>query len=230
MTEQTQTWPTDLRVVLPREWWFIPLDDAQRRDAVIAAIVDKQYAGLDDQPLAKAEARKAMGNNALRATELGGRRMAYSLMSLAGLPLPATMTLYWHDLGAPYGADHLADLYSSFVTEQAEEAEDREQALAAGRPVPQGPDVALARAEVAAGPVLRRVTQATGGDDLGTGLPAYDDAATVPILLAEYWLLFPGGQGLAQLSFSTGLVAWSEQLLEFFDAVVGTASWVLPAH
>lgn len=224
------TVPTDLRVVVPREWWFIPLDDARRRDAAVAGIVDKQYAGLDDQPLARAEARKALGANARRATELGGRRMAYSLMSLAGIPFSATMTLFWHELGSPYGADHLADLHGSFLGELTEEQEDEEAALADGRPAPAVPAVALARAEVPAGPVLRRVTQAVGGDDLGTGLPAYRDAESVPVLLAEYWVLMPDGRGLAQLSFSTGLVAWREQVLEFFDAVVGTASWVRQAH
>lgn len=216
----------DLRVVLPREWWFIPLDDAVRRDAAIAGIVDQQYAGFDDQPLAKEAARKEIGANARRATELGGRRMAYSLMSLAGLPFTATMTMYWHELGSPYGADHLADLFVSFLRELDEEAEDAEAALADGRPVPQVPEVGLARSEVAAGPVLRRVTEATGGDDIGTGLPAYEAAATVPVLLAEYWVPIPDGSGLAQLSFSTGLVTWRDQVVEFFDAVVGTASWV----
>lgn len=216
----------DLRVVLPRDWWFIPLDDAQRRDAAVAAIVDRQYAGLDDQPLAKAEARRELGRNAVDATRIGGRRMAYSLMSLAGLPFSATMTLYWHELGAPYGPDHLSDLHGAFVGEATEQAEDEEAALADGRPVPQVPRVDLAKSEVAAGPVLRRITEATGGDDLGTGLPAYEEAATVPVLLAEYWLAFPDGTGLAQLSFSTGMVAWRDQVVEFFDAVVGTASWV----
>src|SRR5690606_8187672 len=186
----------DLRVVLPREWWSIPLDDAVRRDAAIAGIVDQQYAGFDDQPLAKEAARKEIGANARRATELGGRRMAYSLMSLAGLPFTATMTMYWHELGSPYGADHLADLYVSFLRELDEEAEDAEAALADGRPVPQVPEVGLARSEVAAGPVLRRVTEATGGDDIGTGLPAYEAAATVPVLLAEYWVPIPDGSGL----------------------------------
>ncbi len=39
----------------------VPLDDAVRRDAAIAGIVDQQYAGFDDQPLAKEAARKEIG-------------------------------------------------------------------------------------------------------------------------------------------------------------------------
>lgn len=199
----------DLVVAAPEEWWVIPLPDDRVREARIEALLDRQFRGLDDQPLIKAELRRDLREQASTAAAAGGRFLALSLMQVGPIPVTASLTTYVMDLGVPSGGSHVRDLSERMLAEPVH-----------GGGGPTSEDAPrFDRAELPAGEVLRRV-RTVRGSSAPAPLPQ-----AVEVMLVDYWIEAPGHRGLGQLAFSTALTAWSEQLLGLFDAMAGSASW-----
>ena len=59
--------------------------------------------------------------------------------------------------------------------------------------------------------------------------PATDEAPELELLRADYWLAAANPNRLALLSFTTGYVQFESEMLELFDAVIGTVRWPAPA-
>ena len=195
------TFPTDVGVVVPGDWWLVPLVDPEAMRRAIRGLVDRQFEGVDDQPLLKHELRQRLSVAAGEAASANGRLMAVSIGQVGGIPLTATMTTYWIPLGQPVGGSHLDDLAANLVDIDAHVA-----------------GVRYEKAKFAAGPALRRVRRSTTDD------PALTQEPT-ELLLVDYWIEVPDQGGLAQLTFSTPMVMWEEPLLGLFDAIAGTANW-----
>jgi hypothetical protein len=190
----------DVAVVLPGDWWVIDLQGEAAWQRGVRGLVKRQFAGVDDQPVLRAQVTEQLTRAAARAASAGSRRLCVSLQRVAEVPVPATLSVYLLPLGIPEGASHLDDL--------------ADEVLGAA-----DTDARSDTARVAAGPVLRRVRTLRGDDPVAA-------PSDVPVLTADYWLEMPDGDGLAQLTFSTPMVAWAEPMLGRFDAVVGTAAWV----
>jgi hypothetical protein len=199
--------PVDISVVLPGDWWMIPLHDEDRRSGAIRNLVARQFRGIDNQPVVKAEACRKLALSAQDAAGAGGRLMAISLMEAAGLPVSATLTAYWIDLGLPTGASHVLDLSANFVAADGDRAD-------AGGDKPR-----YDRARFDAGAALRRIrTVRTDGRDA-------DRLGDLEVLQVDYWIEMPGHLGLVQLAFSTAMVVWKEPMLGMFDAIAGSTAW-----
>lgn len=182
-----------LGILLPESWWTISLRDDVGRRRAVTQLIERQLGHADEHSALRADARAHLERTADDAARNGGRLMAVSLMTVAGVPVPATLTLY----RLPG-----QDVTGQGITEI--EAALRDDA----------PDAHLDLAEGPVGPVLRRTTTTTAPEELG--------GASVPMLLADYWLDPDDGQGLAYLVFSSPLVEAQDALLHLFDVIVGS--------
>lgn len=198
----------DVQVVLPDHWWAIPLQPAQARERSVDALVARQFRGTDNQPLLRVDTRRQLLAQAQDAADSDARLLALSLLAVAGVPVPASLVVHWIDLPQipgvrPGDGTPLVDL-------------QHELQPAPGAELPAGYQLDLGR--MPAGTVLRRV------HDRLAGLVA--DEASVPSLVADYWLERPDGRGLVQLAFATPMVGLRQSLLELFDAIAGAVRWV----
>jgi hypothetical protein len=198
----------DVRVVLPDHWWAIPLQPLEARTRSVERLVERQFAGVDDQPLLRADARRQLLAQAERAADSDGRLMALSLQRVGDVPVPASLVLHWIDV--PAGPDSSPGCAGSLLLGLREAFEPAAQG-------PPQPGFALDLGKMAAGMVLRRVHE----------LPAeIAGAEPTPSLVADYWLERPDGVGLVQLAFATPMLPLRQPLLELFDAVAGALRWV----
>lgn len=196
----------DVRVVLPDHWWRIPLQPPRARERSVDRLLRRQFAGVDNQPRLRAEARGRLFEQAEDAATLNGHLLALCLLEVRGVPLPASLTLYWLDVPAQPGSaldggEVLLNL--------------RDELQPGGAGAAPAPGFDLARVD--AGWVLRRVHDTTA--DL-------DGADPVSMLAADYWVQRPDGLGVAHLHFSSPVLSMRQALLDLFDAVVSALRWV----
>jgi hypothetical protein len=81
------------RLVVPDGWFAIDLDPAWRERAV-AALARRQFAGLDNAPHLRVQARDDLLTRAADAYAAGGLEMFLSLEQIAGIPLPASLVIF----------------------------------------------------------------------------------------------------------------------------------------
>lgn len=195
----------ELTLFLPQGWWWIPLESDNARNRAIDQLVDRQFNGVDDQPILKREARRKLLAQALQAHEAGGRVMAISLMTIAGLPISASMTIYM--VRVPHSiAGKPAEPLEVVVTQLPDVSVSADESA-------ETRDIA----EVDAGPVLRRVYEYAA-------VPT-EIAENSESVIADYWIPVPGGGAVGKITFATPMTTLREPLLGVFDAVVSTAAW-----
>lgn len=90
----------DVRVVLPDHWWVIPLQPLEARTRSVERLVERQFAGVDNQPLLRADTRRQLLAQAETAADSHGRPMALSLQRVGDVPVPASLVLHWIDVPA----------------------------------------------------------------------------------------------------------------------------------
>jgi hypothetical protein len=153
------------RLVVPDEWFTVDLDPGPRERSV-RALVERQFAGIDNAPHLKAQAREELLAKAGAAYDGGGLDMFLSLQQIAGIPLAASLVVFL--VPAP-GDGRAADAGQLAGTLRGDDREVSVTELPAGKSVR----------------VLRR--SATGGSEPGA------DAATlevfVPVPGSGAWLL-----------------------------------------
>lgn len=98
------TRPRDYLLVLPDGWFRIDLEPGTREKAV-AALVERQFRGVDNAPHLKAEAREELLATAADAFRNGGIELYVSLQTAAGFPLSAALVII---LTPPHGHEHVA--------------------------------------------------------------------------------------------------------------------------
>jgi hypothetical protein len=80
------------RLVVPGGWFAVDLDPG-RRERAVAALVERQFAGLDNAPHLKAQARRELLARAKAAYAAGGLEMFLSMQQVAGIPLAASLVI-----------------------------------------------------------------------------------------------------------------------------------------
>lgn len=181
-------------LVLPADWWVVPLADDAARGRAVAAMVEHHVGGGDERATLRRQLRVDVGAAARRAAARDGWVIAFMLTRAAGHPLPATMTGY-RAPGSFRDAAGVAEVRSAL----------EEATAGTGGQV-----------DVGAGPfgvVLRAVRERTG---------AWHDVADLPLLACDYWTDPSDGHGLVHLAFTTPLVALRTSFCELFDAVAAT--------
>lgn len=189
--------PSDYTLLLPSGWFRIDLDPAHREGSV-AALVERQFLGLDDAPLLKAQAREELGAHAEEAYRNGGIELYLSLQTAGPLTVPASLLVTL--AAAPHpGTVRPAELAAH---------------LAGTGPV--GREVSVA--ELPSGPAVR-VRART--------VPAPEDPSgnTLPVTSVDYHLPVPGSETYLLLSFSTPLDPVADPMADLFDAVAHSLTW-----
>lgn len=197
----------DVRVVLPDHWWRIPLQPPQARERSVDRLIERRFAGVDDNPQLRADTRSQLLKQAEDAAAVDGELLALSLQEVEGVPVPASLTLYWMYLPPEPGT----------VRGDGEIVQELRDELEPGGAAGLDRDVGLDITKVAAGTVMRRVHE-TAAELHG--------AEPVAALIADYWVERPDGLGVVYLNFSTPLLGMREALLCLFDAVVSAMHWV----
>lgn len=81
------------RLVVPGGWFAVDLEPG-RRERSVAALVKRQFAGIDNAPHLKAQAREQLLAQTLAAQAAGGLEMFLSLDPVAGIPLAASLVIF----------------------------------------------------------------------------------------------------------------------------------------
>ena len=188
------------RLVLPEGWWALDLEPG-RWPAQVAALVERQWRGVDDAPHLKAQARAELDRVAADAARAGGVQLFLSVGALAGVPLSASLLVSRLPAGGPAALEGLAG-----------------SAAAAGREV--------TRPRLPAGPALRtRWRRDAGSTDGLAGDLSAAQAEALTTTCVDVHLPVPGSPELLVLQFRTGLAPLADALVELFDAVAGTLRW-----
>jgi len=81
------------RLVVPDGWFGVELEPG-RREHSVAALVKRQFAGIDNAPHLKAQARQQLLAQTEAAQQAGGLEMFLSLRQVAGVPLAASLVTF----------------------------------------------------------------------------------------------------------------------------------------
>lgn len=84
--------PRDYRLIVPDGWFRVDLTPGAREQAV-AALIRRQFRGVDNAPQVKAEARQNLLAVAEDAFRNGGIELYVSLQTAAGFPLSAALVI-----------------------------------------------------------------------------------------------------------------------------------------
>ena len=207
VVESSMVTVIDVQVVLPDHWWAIPLQPPEARERSVRRLVERQFSGVDDQPLLRVDTRRQLLAQAGTAAASDARLMALSLQQVGGVPVPASLVVHWIDVAAR--SDSKPGDGSLLLGLQEE--------LRPAPGVASPPGFVLDLGQTPAGTVLRLVHEQ----------PAeLEGAEPMPSLVADYWLERPDGGGLVQLAFGTPMVLLRQPLLELFDAIAGALRWV----
>ncbi|PJI94967.1 hypothetical protein [Luteimicrobium subarcticum] len=181
-----------LGIVVPFEWWRVPLDDDASRTAAVAALV-KRRLGRDDRA---ARMRRDVRDDLLRASEqaaaAGGRTMALIDMPVGDVQVTGTMVVY--------------ELPGVTADRAVEDAVHRAEGVRAE----------VLRADLVGGSAVRVVTATEIERTDAAGDPL------LPELRADYWVRLDGYSELVYMVFTSPFVPLRDGLLELFDAVVGS--------
>lgn len=129
--DERQQRPTSYSLVTPEGWWRIPLHPAEARHTSVQRLVDRQFRGVDDQPLLKRDTARRLRQSADQAAvDAGGIELFVSTQAVAGVPLAVSLLVSALPPGSVASLDTLHELMSG--------------------------DGELARDRIDAGPVLRR--------------------------------------------------------------------------
>jgi hypothetical protein len=195
--------PSDYRLLLPDGWFRLHIDPS-RRTRSVDALVDRQFEGTDNAPHIKHLLRQELLSQAEAAHAEGGIELYVSLQRAGTLTVPASLLVSLVPPGPGGTARTVQDLVAQFSAEE---------------------DAEVAVVDMPAGNALR-IRRTTGQPDrpVPVGAPATSEA--LPSATVHYQLPVPGTEGHLLLTFSTPLVRIADAMVELFDAVAGSLTWV----
>ena len=195
--------PADYRLLLPDGWFRVRIDP-EGRERSIDALVDRQFEGIDNAPHIKRQLRDSLHAQAVAAYESGGIELYLSLQQAAPLTIPASL---------------LITLVTPLPTGSLPSLTDLANLLVDG-----GGEASLV--ELPAGEAVR-VRRETGQPGRPTPPGASGQAdEMLPAVTLDYQLPVPATQAHLLLTFSTPLVQIGDAMVELFDAVAGSLTWL----
>ncbi|MGP3922641.1 hypothetical protein [Streptomyces sp. 8N616] len=78
-------------LLTPEDWYRIPLQPPERREASVRALIDRQFKGVDDQPILRRESEELLRGAAEAGADKGGVVLYLSFMDVSGVPLSASL-------------------------------------------------------------------------------------------------------------------------------------------
>jgi hypothetical protein len=200
--------PNTPRFALPGTWGRINLASDAAMHKSIRRVVEHSVGRDDRLATIRADMRGRFEQAAGIAREHGAVDFHLALELAPGVPLPAWLSVFLPDF-------EQADFESLGLTELKE-------ALGFGLLTQQGNEATsrtvLTKTHVHAVRQVHRRVQ-----------PATEENVEFEVLQVDYWLAAAEPNRLALMSFSTSFANHEEQMLELFDAVIGTVRWPAPA-
>ena len=202
--QPTAAQPAGYQVVVPDGWVPIKLGPG-RLERSVARLVDRQFAGIDNAPHLKAQARQELLRRAGAARQAGGVEMFLSMMRIEGLPIAASLTTYV----VPAGRLSPDDLAPELAGE--------------------GDKVTVV--DLPAGRAVRIVRDAAPPEAWASGAaPAGPDRDELALALVsrevQVFLPVPGGAGAwLLLVFAAPLGPLAPAMTNLFDAICQTLRW-----
>ena len=80
-------------LITPEDWFRVPLVPEERRAASVSALIKRQFAGVDDQPVLRRQAEEQLLGAAEAGVEQGGVVLYLSFLEAAGIPLSASLLI-----------------------------------------------------------------------------------------------------------------------------------------
>ncbi|MGW1213450.1 hypothetical protein ACWD5F_27900 [Streptomyces sp. NPDC002499] len=78
-------------LITPGDWYRIPLRPRERREASMSALVKRQFAGVDDQPVLRRKVEEQLRGTAEAGVGQGGVVLYLSFLEAGGIPLSASL-------------------------------------------------------------------------------------------------------------------------------------------
>jgi hypothetical protein len=78
-------------LITPEDWYRIPLQPPERREASVSALIKRQFAGVDDQPVLRRKAEAQLRDTAQAGVDQGGVVLYLSFLEVGGIPLSASL-------------------------------------------------------------------------------------------------------------------------------------------
>jgi len=78
-------------LVTPEDWYRIPLQPRERLEASVNALIKRQFAGVDDQPILRRRTEEQLLDTAGAGVEQGGVVLYLSFLEVGGIPLSASL-------------------------------------------------------------------------------------------------------------------------------------------
>ena len=92
-TWQQESAVSGYRIVAPDGWFAVDLEPG-RMERSVAALVKRQFAGIDNAPHLKAQARQHLLAQTQAAQAAGGLELFLSLQQVAGVPIAASLVIF----------------------------------------------------------------------------------------------------------------------------------------
>ncbi len=200
-----------IRFALPGSWARIPLESEAEALRSVRKLTEQVTGRKEELATLRAELRSRFTTVVEAAREGGAEELYIGLELVPGIPLPAWAAVF------PADPDTL-DLAAVGFSDLA-----RGLDFAVGTP-PEGgttesSDDPSGRVH-AVRHAWRRSTQvASDGVE-----------RTFDLIEADYWIAASEPNRVALITFSTALAEYKEEMLELFDAVVGTLRWPAPVE
>ncbi|MFJ6084353.1 hypothetical protein ACIQI8_23410 [Streptomyces sp. NPDC092369] len=195
--------PADYRLLLPDGWFRVRIDP-DGRERSVDALVDRQFEGVDNAPHLKRQARESLLAQAVAAYRGGGIELYLSLQQAGPLTIPASLLI---TLVPPF-PDGSLPTATDLTTRLSADGEGEVSVV-----------------ELPAGTAVR-VRRASGPDrPAPTRAPGSPDEALASITL-DYQLPVPATGAHLLLTFSTPLIQIGDAMVELFDAVAGSLTWL----
>lgn len=84
---------TRLNLITPEDWYRLPLAEEAALKRAVTSLVDRQFRGIDNQPLLRREAADALLEQARRARAGGGVDLYLTFERTAGIPVAASLVV-----------------------------------------------------------------------------------------------------------------------------------------
>ncbi|MFJ4831423.1 hypothetical protein ACIP79_16085 [Streptomyces sp. NPDC088747] len=78
-------------MITPEDWYRIPLRPQEQLQASVGALIQRQFAGVDDQPILRRQAEERLLDAAQAGADQGGVVLYLSFLEADGIPLSASL-------------------------------------------------------------------------------------------------------------------------------------------
>jgi hypothetical protein len=113
ITGERENTVSGYRLVAPDDWFAVNLEP-DRMERSVAALVKRQFAGIDNAPHLKVQARQQLLAQTQAAQDAGGLEMFLSLQQVAGVPIAASLVIFLVPPPGPHGVT-VGDLAASLA-------------------------------------------------------------------------------------------------------------------